>query len=209
MGIFFLLTREKYYTAKGLVPFKMPVAPTGVKSLEDVLMFQVHDDTKHSKPLISALFTGICGNNNGLWLQNKSSKHACRKRRTLTFYPVACFKARDAGSTAATLWAPEALQIQLSCPQKSAGKAEGWQRSNLFWRNDPFTNKWFPFAMPPADIPGHIHIYQHWNKKWIPTETQCIWPEHYYQYASCLRVIVGANKDSAIFTCGKRVAGIY
>ncbi len=45
MGIFFLLTWEKYYTAKGLVPFKMPVAPTGVKSFEDVLMFQVHDDT--------------------------------------------------------------------------------------------------------------------------------------------------------------------
>lgn len=45
MGIFVLLTREKYYTAKGLVPFKMSVAPTGVKSFEDVLMFQVHDDT--------------------------------------------------------------------------------------------------------------------------------------------------------------------
>lgn len=45
MGIFFLLTLDKYYTAKGLVPFKKPVAPTGVKSFEDVLMFQVHDDT--------------------------------------------------------------------------------------------------------------------------------------------------------------------
>lgn len=63
--------------------------------------------------------------------------------------------------------------------------------------------------MPPADIPGHIHISDISALKRDVNPDQRIWSEHYYQYASCLRVIVGANKDSAVFTCGKQVVGFF
>lgn len=163
-------------------------------------MFRARSDTRHTRPLVPALFTGVCDNDNdSFWLQDKSSEPNVARGTFLT---------RGTRYLAGTRGPLNSITASVEKARRKRRNGSGPICFGETIHSPPSGS--LLLCLPQTFQPiSTLQIYQHRVEMWIPSESQCIWPEHYYQYASCLEVAVGVNHDSTMFTCGGQVAGTF